>query len=756
MMNGLIRSGWIRLPGLALGLATAIFAQGSVTLSPTSLVFANQVQGTTSAPKTVTLTNGTSSAVAIGNIGVTAGFAHTGGTCPISPVLVAKGASCTILIAFAPTALGPIGGKLTVTDSASNSPQSATLSGTGIAPVTLSTTSLSFAKLPEGETSPAQTVTLTNNQSTSLSFTSISTSGDFAVASNTCTGGVAALKSCNVGVTFTPTATGTRTGTLTFTDSAANSPQTVSLTGTGLAPALLSIAVTPGNAILFVGSSQQYTATGTYSSGPPKVLTTSVTWSVLPTGFASITATGFVTGIAAGSTTVSAALGTINGSTPLTVERLVTSTGSLNSARYYHSATLLDTGLVLVAGGIGPLTGVNGGLSQLATAELYNPGTGAFTYTGSLNTARDQQSATLLYNGSVLVAGGYGASGELASAEIYNPTTAAFTLTGNLNTARYEHSAALLSYGSVLIAGGYQAEAALNSAEVYNPANGTFSYTGNLNTPRFDATATPLPDGTVLIAGGANATGALAGAEIYNPASGTFTLTGSLNVARSGATATLLNDGQVLIADGYNYLVTGPLTSAELYNPATGVFTLTGSLASSAWLGTATLLNNGSVLMAGSSLNSAATEVFLANTNTFSLSSPMLTPCDLQTATLLPNGAVLIAGGHSNQTSSVLAAAELYAPSTLAPPNLASIAIAPSNPTLAVNAGLQLIATGTFSNNSTQTLASATWTSSNPAVATVTNDATDSGVVYGVASGTALIGACTGTLCATPVTVTVP
>jgi hypothetical protein len=756
MMNGLVRRGWILLPGLALGLATPMLAQGSVTLSPTSLVFGNQVQGTTSAPQTVTLTNGTNSALAIGNIGATAGFVHTGGTCQLSPILIAKGASCTILMAFAPTTVGPIGGKLSVTDSASNSPQSATLSGTGIPPVALSTTSLTFAKLPEGETSPAQTVTLTNNQSTSLSFTSISTSGDFAIATNTCTGGVAALKSCSVGVTFTPTATGTRTGTLTFTDGAANSPQTVSLTGTGLAPALLSIAVTPGNAILFVGSSLQYTATGTYSSGPPKNLTTSVTWSVLPTGFASISATGLATGVAAGSTTVSAALGTIDGSTPLTVEQLVTSTGSLNTARYYHSATLLDTGLVLVAGGIGTVTGVNGGLSQLASAELYTPATGAFTYTGSLNTARDQQSATLLYNGSVLVAGGYGLNGELASAELYNPTTAAFTLTGSLNTPRYEHSAALLPYGSVLIAGGYQAEAALNSAEVYNPANGIFSYTGNLNTPRFDATATPLPDGTVLIAGGANATGALASAEIYNPDSGTFTLTGSLNVARSGATATLLNDGQVLIADGYNYLVTGALNSAELYNPATGVFTLTGSLASSAWLGTATLLNNGSVLMAGSSLNSAATEVFLPSTDTFSLSSPMLTPCDLQTATLLPDGAVLIAGGHSNQTSTVLSAAELYTPSALTPANLVSIAITPSNPSVAVNAGLQLIATGTFNNNSTQALASVTWTSSNPAVATVTNDATDSGVVYGVAAGAAVISACTGTLCATPATVTVP
>lgn len=153
------------------------------------------------------------------------------------------------------------------------------------------------------------------------------------------------------------------------------------------------------------------------------------------------------------------------------------------------------------------------------------------------------------------------------------------------------------------------------------------------------------------------------------------------------------------------------------------------------------------MLIAGSVLNSASAELYNPGAGTFSTTSALITPGDLQTATLLPSGAVLIAGGHSNANNSVLAAAELYDPPTLAPANLTSIAVTPGAPTLTPGASQQLVATGTFSNNSTQVLASVTWTSSNPSVVTVTNDVTNSGVIYGVAPGTTYVNACTGTIC---------
>jgi len=123
-------------------------------------------------------------------------------------------------------------------------------------------------------------------------------------------------------------------------------------------------------------------------------------------------------------------------------------TGRLNTARYSHTATLLQNGVVLVAGG--------GGTSDfLASAELYDPTSRVWTATGSLNAARAEHTATLLQNGMILVAGGSGTSDLLASAELYDPASGTWTATGSLNTARARHTATLLQNGMVLVAGGF-------------------------------------------------------------------------------------------------------------------------------------------------------------------------------------------------------------------------------------------------------------------------------------------------------------
>lgn len=106
-------------------------------------------------------------------------------------------------------------------------------------------------------------------------------------------------------------------------------------------------------------------------------------------------------------------------------------TGSLNTARYFHTATLLPNGKVLVAGG----TDVND--NPLASAELYNPSTGAWSFTGSMAAGRGQAfTATLLPNGQVLVAGGYNNGVCLDAAELYNPSTGLWTSTGSMNQPR--------------------------------------------------------------------------------------------------------------------------------------------------------------------------------------------------------------------------------------------------------------------------------------------------------------------------------
>ena len=137
-------------------------------------------------------------------------------------------------------------------------------------------------------------------------------------------------------------------------------------------------------------------------------------------------------------------------------------TGRLNTARFAHTATLLQNGMVLVAGGIGET-------DLPASAELYDPASGTWTATGSLNTARAYHTATLLQNGMVLVAGGYDSNNNAsASAELYDPASRTWTATGSLNTERYYHSATLLQNGKVvLVAGGVGTDGrSLASAEL--------------------------------------------------------------------------------------------------------------------------------------------------------------------------------------------------------------------------------------------------------------------------------------------------
>ncbi len=138
-------------------------------------------------------------------------------------------------------------------------------------------------------------------------------------------------------------------------------------------------------------------------------------------------------------------------------------------------------------------------------AELYNPATGAFAPTGSINAERYFHAATLLSNGEVLLEGGnWASSGVLASAELYNPATGNFTLTGSLNVGREEHGATLLPNGQVLVEGGQVANASSTAtAELYNPATGAFSPTGSMSVARCCASLTLLQAGSALAAGGA-------------------------------------------------------------------------------------------------------------------------------------------------------------------------------------------------------------------------------------------------------------
>jgi len=323
---------------------------------------------------------------------------------------------------------------------------------------------------------------------------------------------------------------------------------------------------------------------------------------------------------------------------------LVGRISNMTASRAAHTATLLPDGKVLVTGGF------SGG-SSLASTEIFDPATQAFTTASNMSVARSGHSATLLANGKVLIAGGYNGN-YLASAELYDPLTNGFTPVSTMTTARSGHVATLLPNGKVLLAGGVGTGwTFLANAELYDPVSNAFTTTGAMLTARESHTATLLNNGKVLITGGHRgrhpAITIYSSAEIYDPATGAFTAAGDMTRIRHKHEAVLLADGRVLIIGGSDERDgNGAYVSAEIYDPVKNSFRATGNMNSPRYKlqGTAVLLRDGKVLIAGGA-NRA--EVFDPSVNTFSyVAGDMETPRLFATATRLTNGQILITGGY--------------------------------------------------------------------------------------------------------------
>ena len=208
-----------------------------VSFSTSSLTFSQQTTGTSSAPQNVTLSNTGNATLTISSMGVfganSGDFAQTSNCGGV----VGAGSNCTISVTFTPSASGARTASLTVADNASGSPQSVSLTGTGMAPtVTLSPSSLSFGQQNTGTTSAAQTVTLSNSGTASVNILGIGIPMPYFAETNNCGSSLAAGANCAINVTFTPETSGALTAQLVANDSAPGSPQTCNLTGTGVQP----------------------------------------------------------------------------------------------------------------------------------------------------------------------------------------------------------------------------------------------------------------------------------------------------------------------------------------------------------------------------------------------------------------------------------------------------------------------------------------------------------------------------------------
>lgn len=234
-----------------------------------------------------------------------------------------------------------------------------------------------------------------------------------------------------------------------------------------------------------------------------------------------------------------------------------TLTGPMDTPRQLHTASLLPNGRVLVTGGRYIENGL-GDIVDTATTEIYDPATGQWASAGEMSTPRERHSATSLPDGKVLVTGGSwdgGSNGgySIDSAEIYDPATGQWSLTGSMNYSRILHGAVLLQDGTVLVAGGasggrFDPEPSF-TAEIYDPVVGVWTQTGDTQCAHSNTggpNLTALFDGTVLLPGVDTRTNCdFKSAEIFN-GSGAWVLTGEMKATATGKAA-LLDDGTVIV-----------------------------------------------------------------------------------------------------------------------------------------------------------------------------------------------------------------
>jgi hypothetical protein len=391
--------------------------------------------------------------------------------------------------------------------------------------------------------------------------------------------------------------------------------------------------------------------------------------------------------------------------------------GRMMSSRFFQTETALADGSVIVTGGA---YGNINGYDIFAMTDRFDPASGVWSPTGDMQIApgnvptiggRYVDSATILRDGRVLVAGGLGHTNNFiqiqtfATSELYDPSVGTWTLTGNMNVGRAQHAAVTLLDGRVLVVGGqdpsfnptataeiftpplsrsfaYVAHRSLNAAPVTRaqillaPRRsvqtrvdirrvGTWKVTGSLNVARSAVPMTLLPNGKVLIEGGDMFGSGGVTAELFDPATAKWTMTGSMHVARFYHSAILLPNGRVLVVGG----TSGPTatSSAEIYNPQTGRWSMANRMNSTRFRMSILGLLNGTVLVPGGytydGIPRDSADLYNPVTKTWMATPSMNSSRAIYIADVLANGKVLVADGIS-QNDTNLQSAELYDPAT--------------------------------------------------------------------------------------------
>ncbi|MFO1465658.1 MAG: kelch repeat-containing protein [Steroidobacteraceae bacterium] len=460
------------------------------------------------------------------------------------------------------------------------------------------------------------------------------------------------------------TFTAGQVGTTTLTVSVVNATATTYGRATSTVVATLPLASIFAQGSVFYGSSDNQ-ASATQLPGQ------SYSWSLI-NGTATGTIIGSTTGPAlrysigpnAGTYQLSLTVRDQSGAT-------ATSTRTLNAvqnaflkdtrdplSRVSATATPLFDGRVLVAGGMS-----NG--ATTSSAEVFDPQTRTWALVGSLAHDRTSHTAVALNDGRILVVGGNGGKDltAVASAELYDPATQSWSPAGSLTLARSGTTATRLLDGTILVAGGYATSVAVSNAEIYHPNGNAWTVAAGMGAARAGHTATLLNDGRVLVTGGGLTTGGLASAELYDPATNSWSLAAPMAAARTGHTATLLPNGEVLVVGGYG-VGAGPVETSEIYDPARDSWTPAAPIQAARYYHSAVLLQTGKILVAGGQSGSsslASTELYDPDGNVWSPGGAMTTDRIYATMVLLSTGQVVVAGG-SRAGGPAIADPEIYDP----------------------------------------------------------------------------------------------
>jgi hypothetical protein len=587
-------------------------------------------------------------------------------------------------------------------------------------------------------------------------MSSVATSGDFAVASNTCSPSVGAGLKCTIGVTFSPAAIGPLSGTLAINYYAFGSPTLVALSGTGSDTGLTSITVTPADPSIAAGNTLQFAATGHFKGGGTKNLTSAVAWSSSNSSVATISSGGLATGATAGTTSIGATLGTISGSTTLTVTpptlnsiavtpvnpsitkgatQQFIATGTYSNAstqNLTNSVTWTSSnGTVATISGSGLATGVAAGASSIV-ATL-----------GSIASPADTLTVTAPTLVSIAVVP--------TNSSITQGSTQQFTAAGTYSDGSTQNLTNSVTWASLNLAVATVSASGLATGEATGTSNITAAL-GNITSPAATLTVTPaLLSITVTPANPSIAMGtnlSLKATGFYSDGS-SQDLTDLVSWSSSSSAVTVSN------ANGSQGLATGAsVGSATVSAVSTTTPTVSGSTAVTV---TPAALQSIAVSPVSPSVVAGVQQQFTAvgtytNGITQDITGSVNWSSSNQAVATITNSAgtqgqaTTLSQGSTTITATLgsIAGSTVL---TVQPAVLVSISVTPANPSIALGTSQQFSALGNFSDNSTQDLTSSvTWSAAPGGVATISNTTGSNGLATSVGQGIATITATSGSI----------